>query len=62
LTETNKSEKQMKIYFLKLKKVEKFLEGFRPVSKKTDVENCQLTKSSGWVGGIKSSFMECLQQ
>jgi hypothetical protein len=33
---------------------------------KIEAENCPLTKScewiDGWVGGCKSSFMDCLQQ
>jgi hypothetical protein len=48
---------------------EKTLKGFEPVYKKNEVENCWLAKSSGWVywvpgwvGGSKSSFMDCLHQ
>jgi hypothetical protein len=42
----------------KVAKSQKNLEGFKPVSKKVEIENCQLTKRSGWVGGCKSCYMD----
>jgi hypothetical protein len=40
----------------------KLLERLQTCDQKNDLANHMLTKGSGWVGGCKSCFIECLPQ